>query len=61
MQARLALEHGRPVFLLASLLEHDWARDYAARPGATVVTGPDEVLRRLEEITSPVDELVWAK
>jgi DNA processing protein len=61
MQARLALEHGRPVFLLASLLEHDWARDYAARPGATVVTGPDEVLRRLEEITSPADELVWAK
>ena len=25
MQARFALEHGRPVFLLESLLEHQWA------------------------------------
>jgi DNA processing protein len=33
MQARLALEHGRPVFLLRSLLEHRWAQDYAGRPG----------------------------
>lgn len=26
MQARLALEHGRPVFLLDSLLQHEWHR-----------------------------------
>ena len=38
MQARLALEHGRPVFLLRSLLEHKWARTYAEdRPGTYVV------------------------
>ena len=35
MQARFALEHGRPVFLLESLLEHEWAQDYAERPGRT--------------------------
>ena len=33
MQARLALQHGRHVFLMRSLLEHEWARDYAERPG----------------------------
>ena len=37
IQARLALQHGRHVFLMRSLLEHDWARDYAERPGVTVV------------------------
>ena len=30
-------EHGRPVFLLRSLLEYDWARDYQQRPGTYVV------------------------
>lgn len=35
MQARLALEHGRHVFLMRSLLEHEWARDYAECPGVT--------------------------
>lgn len=60
MQARLALEHGRTVFLLADLLVHDWARAYAERPGAVVVSGVDEVLTSLERITSPVHELTWS-
>lgn len=60
MQARLALEHGRPVFLLRSLLQHDWARDYAARPGAYVVETVDDVLELLE-VTLPAEgELTWA-
>ena len=33
MQARLALEHGRHVFLLESLLQLDWAQDYAPARG----------------------------
>lgn len=60
MQARLALEHGRPVFLLEELLEHDWATDYAARPGTRVVRDADEVLTALDELLAPTDELVWA-
>lgn len=60
MQARLALQHGRPVFLMDSLLEHEWAREYARRPGCTVVTGPDDVLGQLDEALEPVTELVWA-
>lgn len=32
MQARLALRHGRPVFLLQSLVDtHEWAQDYVLR------------------------------
>jgi DNA processing protein len=52
MQARFALEHGRPVFLLESLLEHEWARDYAERPGAHVVGGADDVIEHVERLTS---------
>jgi len=60
MQARLALQHGRPVFLMKSLLEHDWARGYAERPGCTVVESADEVLAALDELMQPAGELVWA-
>ncbi len=53
MQARLALEHGRRVFLHRSLLEHTWARDYADRPGATVVDSADEVIEQIERLVAP--------
>jgi DNA processing protein len=48
MQARLALEHGRPVFLLRSLLEHDWAQSYAERPGTHVIDEADQVIEILD-------------
>jgi DNA processing protein len=57
MQARLALEHGRPVFLLESLLEHEWAREYAERPGTHVVSSPDQISTLVDRLTS-VDALV---
>jgi DNA processing protein len=47
MQARLALEHGKRVFLLSSLVQqHQWARTYAER-GATVVESVDDILAQL--------------
>jgi DNA processing protein len=52
MQARLALAHGRPVFLLHSLLEHDWAREFARRPGTHVVRSPAEITAVVERLTS---------
>ena len=58
MQARLALEHGRPVFLHDSLLEHDWARSYLAR-GAVIVTSAEDVLAALDERLNTDVELVW--
>ncbi|PXY28259.1 DNA-processing protein DprA [Prauserella muralis] len=59
MQARLALQHGRPVFLLDSLLQHDWAREYAKQPGTRIVSGPEDVLEQLADVLAPPQELVW--
>jgi DNA processing protein len=54
MQARLACAQGRPVFLLASLVEQQqWARDYAARPGTHVVRSPEEITTVVERLISP--------
>ncbi len=48
MQARLALEHGKNVFLLNSLVtDQEWAGDYVANRGAIAVGGVEEVLRHL--------------
>jgi DNA processing protein len=52
MQATRALDHGRPVFLLARLLEHDWAREYADLPGTYVVRTAREILAHLERLYS---------
>ena len=49
MQARIALEHGKRLFLLESLvLEEEWARQYAQRPGAAVVHSIADLLPLLE-------------
>ncbi|GAA4979192.1 hypothetical protein GCM10023205_54570 [Yinghuangia aomiensis] len=59
MQARLALEHGRRVFLMRSLMTHEWARDYAARPNTTVIDGPEDVFRRIDSLVPAAGELTW--
>jgi DNA processing protein len=55
MQARLALEHGKKVFLLESLVdEREWARSYLER-GAVKVSRVEDILTHLrspEEIRS---------
>jgi DNA processing protein len=53
IQARLALEQGRPVFLWHSLLEHPWAQAFAARPGTHVVGAPEEITAAVQRLTSP--------
>jgi len=48
MQARLAREHGKQVFLARALVrEQAWARDYVQRYGAIPVGGAAEVLPHL--------------
>ena len=48
MQARLALEHGKKVFLVSTLVtDQAWARDYVARRGAIAIGSVDEVLPHL--------------
>ncbi|WP_033310099.1 DNA-processing protein DprA [Streptomyces iakyrus] len=60
MQARLALEHGRRVFLMRSLMTHEWAREYASRPNTTVIDGPDDVFSQLDSLVPTTGELTWA-
>ncbi len=52
MQARLALAHGRPVILAAPLLNQDWARELASRPGTHVANTPSEVATIVDRLTS---------
>jgi DNA processing protein len=52
MQARLALAHGRPVFLHASLVsEHEWAREFATRPGTHVIETPAQITTIVDRLT----------
>jgi DNA processing protein len=61
MQARLALEHGKRLFLIESLVLHEeWARRYADRPGTTVVESVDDVLTALDGELRPVEQLTLA-
>ena len=53
LQARLALAQGRPVFLLESLLDHEWARACARKPGVHVVRTPQEITAAVERLTAP--------
>ncbi len=54
MQARLARAQGRPVFLLASLVERQaWAREYAARAGTHVVRSPTEITTVIDRLILP--------
>jgi DNA processing protein len=52
LQARLALAHGRPVFLLESMLEQPWARGLASRPATHVVRSAEEITATLERLTT---------
>lgn len=56
-QTRLALAHGRPVFLLRPVLSATWARELAAKPGVYVVDGAAEVIDTVERLRA-MDELV---
>lgn len=48
MQARLALEHGKRVFLVKSLVtDQQWAQDYVRKRGAIEVADVEEVVRYL--------------
>ena len=58
MQARLALQHGKRLFLMDSLVaSQPWARKYADHPAATVISSADDVLAVVLETTAPVQQL----
>jgi DNA processing protein len=61
MQARIALEHGKRVFLVSGLVTREpWARSFLARPGATEIASVDEVLDVVNALDRPVGQLTLA-
>jgi DNA processing protein len=54
VQARLALAHGRPVFLLPTLLDQSWARALSRRPGVYVVESAADVIAVVRRTTGPL-------
>jgi len=53
IQARRALQHGRPVFLLQRLPERlRWARELARAPGVHVIQSADEVSSTIDRLTA---------
>ncbi|MGH2894829.1 MAG: DNA-processing protein DprA, partial [Solirubrobacteraceae bacterium] len=52
LQARLALAHGRPVFLWRTLLDEPWAREVAQRPGVHVISEPAQVMETIERLNA---------
>jgi DNA processing protein len=50
-QTRLALGHGRPVFLTETLVENQpWAHQAARRPGTHIIRNPTELTEALERL-----------
>lgn len=57
-QARMAVEHGRPVILSDLVVAStDWGRRMVGRPGVTVATSIDEVTATVEEIRSQAERI----
>jgi DNA processing protein len=52
VQARRALAHGRPVFLLRRLLDQPWAGELSARPGVHVVDEAAQIIETVERLHS---------
>jgi DNA processing protein len=51
MQARLAIEHGKKVFLLHHLVtQQAWAKKYLERPGVTEVQNVEDIIKRLDDV-----------
>jgi DNA processing protein len=57
LQTRLALAHGRPVFLLAPLLAQTWALELAQCPGVHVVTEAAQITATIDRLNA-TDALV---
>ncbi|MGC5030478.1 DNA-processing protein DprA [Micromonospora sp. DT229] len=52
VQARLALQHGRPVVLTSQVMQCDWAKAFAEKPGVYVVHGTAQLLEAVDDILS---------
>lgn len=54
IQARVALAHGRPVFLARRLVnDQPWAKEFATRPNTHVFEDPAQITETIERLTAP--------
>lgn len=61
IQARVALEHGRPVILTDSVVgSTTWGQEMVGRPGVHVVRGPGELEAAIEAVIAQQDSLETA-
>lgn len=61
MQARLALDHGKRLFLLDSLVaQEEWAQSYAQRSGAMVVSSVDDIISIVTASIDPPKQLTFS-
>jgi len=61
MQARIALEHGKRVFLVRGLVtDEPWAKRYRNHAGASEVSSVDDVLDVVDRLAEPVAQLTLA-
>jgi DNA processing protein len=58
IQARLAVEHGRPVILRATVLANEWARALRDRPGVRIASTVEEALAIALEVGQSLDDLL---
>jgi DNA processing protein len=59
IQARLAVEHGRPVILTDRVVHaNDWARELRSKPGVHVAATVAEVLTIVAEVTRDLDDVL---
>lgn len=52
IQARLALQHGRPVVLTSQVMQCEWAKTFAENPGVYLVHGTAQLLEAVDDILS---------
>jgi DNA processing protein len=58
MQARLALQHGKRLFLMKDLvMQEEWAQRYAKDPGATVVSSVEDIIEVVGRVIKPPTQL----
>lgn len=61
-QARIALEHGKRLFLWRSLvMQEKWAQQHAERPGAQIVDSVEDVIGALNEAARPARQMTLSR
>ena len=58
LQARLATQHGRPLFFAKQMLDEEWIQQYLPLPGVHVIKDADDVIEALSRYRIDGDNLV---